>query len=241
MRRQQIAAHAPDERTGAALPENDESSLSRVGQRDRSVEDLVGERGDVELSGKGESQVVERFELEKTRLDLELRILDEPGEPARRQDRPEDPAERGRQLLRLFVLDALERETAVGLPFRVERYPQPAAVRDDVFQKRLRRLDRHALFPGVESEQPTVPVAKVDGRAAGPDGGERGLGDPDGQRLVGLALQRRERPGEAGDGSRRAQGILADGSGTSRRARHRSVASGQAVAPTACRASFSVG
>src|SRR5439155_699384 len=30
VRRQQIAAHAPDERTGAALPENDESSLSRV-------------------------------------------------------------------------------------------------------------------------------------------------------------------------------------------------------------------
>ena len=241
LRRQQIAADAAGERAGAPLAEDDESSLARVGERDRSVKDLVRERGDVELPGKGEAEIVERFELEKTRFDLELRVLDETGEPARRQNRPEDQAETRRQLLRLLVSQPLEREAAVGLAFRVERHPEETGVDDGARGKRFRKLDRRAVFPGVESEQPPVSVAKVHGGATRPRDRERGFGNPGSQRLFGLATEDRKRLRELVEEPRTAKSGLAHGPGTSRRGRHRQVPGGQAGAPTACRASLSVG
>jgi hypothetical protein len=148
------------------------------------------------LTRERQPQVVERLELEEAGLDLELGVFHQAGEAARRQDGAEDQSQSGRDFRGVVALDPLEREAAVGLPFRVERHPEETAVAHRSLEERGRRIRRSRPLRGVERKKPAVSLAQVDGRAARARNRQRGVRDSCRERLFGFAPEDRERPGE---------------------------------------------
>src|SRR6185369_10832227 len=112
---QKPAAEAALEKLPAVLVEEDERALPRVGQRDGSEENLVAERGDVELPGEGQAEIVEGLELDQPRADFEVRLLDQAREAVSSEHSAEHEGEEGREVGRLFGTDAVEPEVPVDL------------------------------------------------------------------------------------------------------------------------------
>src|SRR4029077_16233789 len=112
---EKLAAEAALEKQPAVLVEEGERSLPRVGQRDGSEENLVAQRGDVELAGEGEAEIVEGFELDQPRAHLEVRLFDQAREAVGAEHSAEHEREEGCELGGVFGPDAVEPEVSVDL------------------------------------------------------------------------------------------------------------------------------
>ena len=175
---QDLRADAALEEHGARFLEQHERPAAGVGQRDRSKEDLVGERGEVELPAQRESQIVERLELEQARLQLELRVADEARETVGSHQGPEEKSEHRTVLEGLLARDAEEPQEPVDLPFRGERHPEVALAHERDGGQRIRNLAGiHAAGELGAASHPGVAFLEVDRRILRPRGDQSGLGD----------------------------------------------------------------
>ena len=148
----------------AAVVEEDERALAGVRQRDRPEEDLVRERGEVELAAEGEAEVVERLELEQPRPHLELRPLDLPREAVRGELGAERDAEERRHVGGALPLDPGEAELAVDLALRCQGDPERLPDEPRVSGHRIGKLERGpSPSPAFAAADPAVLLAKVEG------------------------------------------------------------------------------
>src|SRR5262249_31631921 len=123
-RGEDLRADAALEQDRAGLLEQDEGAAAGVGQGDRAEEDLVRERGEIQLSAERQPEIVERLQLEKPRLELELGVADLPRQAVRAHERPEEKREQRAALERLLARDPEQAQETVDLALRRERNPE---------------------------------------------------------------------------------------------------------------------